>query len=204
MTAHARRRDLLALAALALAMLAAVQHYRRVLEATQVIERTGPGYARAAVQDALIGRTIDLGRLGIAPDPAEAGAEAPRRPALIWVLDLDRCQGCFDSVTEWAQLERLAEHDRHMVLTGEPTSDVLARLRVLRATSVVRNLRDSVTALLGPTLANTKLLVDPTGIILLADSRSSGQDCGWSFEAQVGALRGLGSAARIRPAVTKP
>ena len=50
----------------------------------------------------------------------------------------------------------------------------------------------------GPLLPNTKLLVDHTGVVLMADSRTAASDCNWNFEAQVGALRGTLTTSLIR------
>ena len=56
-------------------------------------------------------------------------------------------------------------------------------------------------AALDPLLPNTKGLVDESGTVLLTDSRAAASECGWSFEAQVGALRGVltGKVIRSQP-----
>ena len=63
--------------------------------------------------------------------------------------------------------------------------------RAVRDTEIVSMSKEELVAAVGPLLSNTKLLVDGSGIVLLADARSGGSECGWSFDAQVGALRGV-------------
>lgn len=148
---------------------------------------------RAIVRDRLIGRRITVDAWVAAPDPG-----GRHRPVLLWLLDVDRCPACFDSVVGWMDLERLADHDLLLILVGEVTPDVQARLRLLRRTTWTQATESAVQSVVGPVLPNTRMLLDSTGIAMLVDSRSSGQECGWSFEAQVGALLRLNPAARIR------
>jgi hypothetical protein len=82
---------------------------------------------------------------------------------------------------------------------GARTRGVAAQLRALRRTVVGQARREDVLAKLGNILPNTKFLLDAERIAVLVDSRASGKDCGWSFEAQVAAIRGLNSAQAIRP-----
>lgn len=63
---------------------------------------------------------------------------------------------------------------------------------------MVRIATDSVVLALGAVLPNTKLLIDDGGIVLMADSRSASSECGWSFDAQVGALRRIFTGETIR------
>ena len=70
--------------------------------------------------------------------------------------------------------------------------------RALRDTEIVSMSKEELVAAVGPLLSNTKLLVDGNGIILLADARSGGSECGWSFDAQVGALRGVLASHLVR------
>lgn len=179
---------------------AAVLHYHeRYTDAQEVVARTRGSFVRSSVQDRLIGTTIDLARLAGRPESRRSQLV---RPSLIWILDLDRCDGCFDTVVDWSELEQLADHDLWLFLTGRSTSDVELRLRVLSRTSIRWLSRDSIAAVLGTLHPNTKLLLSPNGTALMVDSRTSGQECGWNFEAQIGTLRGLEWESRIRPSPT--
>lgn len=147
-----------------------------------------PTYERAQIQDRLTGTTLNV-------EPYAGGAA---RPALVWFLDLDRCYGCLTDVVDWLHLEQLPGHDLRMFVSGTPSPDVAAPLRLLKRTRIVYVRDEEIHRMIGDVLADTKLLIDDTGIIRLADSRASGQACGWSFEAQVAALLGLPPARPIR------
>ena len=183
----------LTVAALVVAIAAIAATQLRLGESRRTIGRMSAPYARAVTQDRLMGRQLDLAALGVRRE-----ADTDRRPVLLWILDLERCVGCFDTVSEWKILEALDSHEPVVILTGPVTPDVRARLRVMPRTRPVLLRRDSVFAVTGPVLANTKLLLAGDGTVLMADTRSGGQECGWSFEAMVGAVLGLGSADRIR------
>jgi hypothetical protein len=150
---------------------------------------------RGLVQDRLTGRTIDLAALGIARPGA---ASDQRRPMVLWVVDLDSCSGCFDGVGAWSRLERLGSYDLFLILLGARTADVEARIRALRGTNVTDSRRAQVVRVLGPVLPSTRLLLDADGVAILVDSRASGQECGWSFEAQVASVTGVNSGRTIR------
>jgi Uma2 family endonuclease len=49
-----------------------------------------------------------------------------------------------------------------------------------------------------PDAGLVEVLLDSAGIAVLVDSRASGQDCGWSFERQVGTIHGVETARAIR------
>lgn len=168
---------------------------RRAEAARDLAMAMEPGYRRAQLHDVLIGTHIDLSALGLRTS-VEPGHEG--RFVLLWIVDLDRCVGCFDSVTDWVGLEAATDHSLYMLLLGDPTPDVEARLRVLERTTVSILPPDQVAAVLGPILPSTKLLVDSSGFVLDADGRSAGQDCGWSFEARFRALLAIGSSRLIR------
>ena len=70
--------------------------------------------------------------------------------------------------------------------------------RALRSTPAVATTSEEVRTTFGSLLPNTKMLIDAKGIILSADSRSTGSECGWSFDAQVGALRGALASELVR------
>jgi hypothetical protein len=205
---HATRgsflRELLACLALIAALGAWGLSVRRNAQTDVHLQRMSLPAARAQAQDRLVGTVVDVAALSGGMERRGDG-NVPHRPAIVWLLDLDRCSGCFDSVGEWTRLERLDDHDALLILIGDRTPAVDARLRALRRTEVRWTDRERVHDQLGPVLANTRLLLDEDGIALLVDSRAVGQDCGWSFEAQVGALKGLNSAWAIRQsAVRRP
>lgn len=187
--------DGITVAALLLALMVAGLSQRRTAVLRETIHQMRLSSLRAEAQDRLTGRRIDLPSLGL-DRPATRASEA--RPLLLWIVDLDNCDGCFDGVGEWTRLERLEDHDLALLLTGESAYGVQARLRALRRTLVRRVTHQTVLGSLGRLLPNTKLLLDSEGIAVLVDSRASGQECGWSFEAQVATIRGTRSARAIR------
>lgn len=189
-------REGITLLALLLMLLCGITVYRLYRGARQTLTNNGPTLLRAMTHDRLIGTKVALADLlGDAVNSAETVG-----PAIVWIVDLDGCMGCLDTVAPWLELEELAGYNLFFLMVGrdDPSSVVESRTRIFRRTMVMRNDRNSVFAVLGPTLASTKLLLDSNGFALLVDSRSSGQACGWSFEAQVGALLGLDTADRIR------
>ena len=86
---------------------------------------------------------------------------------------------------------------RHLLVFGEGEVPDHAR-RALRGTTITTASREEIETVLGPLLPNTKALVDHSGTILMSDSRAAASECGWSFEAQVGALRGVLASGVIR------
>jgi len=150
---------------------------------------------RANTEDQLVGRTLAL----LAINEPEADKAAPdAKPILLWVLDLERCSGCLDAVSQWTRLEQLLDYRFVVVVVGTPSPEARTRLRVMRKTRVVSASDESVTRMIGRRLPSTKLLLTGEGVVLLADSRAAGQNCGWSFEAQVGVLMGVLPPASIR------
>jgi len=190
---HALRIGLSVVAVLAVTSVA-IDAMRQHRVALGLIARLDHSAARAQIQDRLIGQRLDLSAL---LDDGVGEGQLDARTVL-WVVDLEECVGCFDSVVSWARLESARSHNLALVLIGETTPSVEARLRGLTRTRVQWAERKQVEAVLGPVLPNTKLLVTADGFVLLADSRYSGQDCGWIFDAQVGALAGVNEAHRIR------
>jgi len=152
------------------------------------------GAARNAIQDRLVGAHVDLGLLG------GAIANRPELTAdvLLWVVDPDLCGRCVaEGFGAWDALGADLALRRRLVVVGDGKLPEEAR-RALRGTEVVRVSRDSALLELGAVLPNTKLLIDADGIVLMADSRSASSECGWSFDAQVGALRGVLTGETIR------
>jgi hypothetical protein len=163
-------------------------HHAR--EARAVARFASAGYERSLVHDRLMGTKLDLEALG-------ADLE-PKRLVFAWFIDLDRCNGCFDTIADWQYLEESDEHSLILFAAGNVVPSVEKRLRALRRTAIVRTEMARVSNILGFVLPNTKVMIDATGTVLLVDSRYSGQECGWSFEAQAAALRGMEAARPIR------
>ena len=171
----------------------AVWRYARVRAELRV---AGEPSLRTLIRDRLLGKEVDLRGLGVArPSPESVDGQ----PVLLWILDLERCSRCVGAIAEWTQLERqLPDHVFALLVIGDPSPPLAALLRAPRRTVIVDTDRSSVFASLGPLLPSTKVLLDPSGIVVMVDSRASARDCGWSFEAQVGALLGVSSARTIR------
>lgn len=185
--------------ALLLALGVAALSVWRLARLRAVVVTLRIGGARVQTHDRLIGTAVDLAGFGVDSPPGATGHEA--RPTLLWILDLERCSGCFDGVGGWTRLEQLEGHDFILILVGTRTRAVDARLRALRKTQVMEAKREDVFAQLGSILPNTKLLLDAERIAVLVDSRASGEGCGWSFEGQVATLKGLDPARSIRARV---
>jgi hypothetical protein len=187
-----RRHEAFTIAALAITTLAAIRSHDLYEKARLRLETVAPSYLRSTIQDRLIGSRLDLDFVPI--------GESQRPYSLVWIVDLDLCEGCIDSVVEWTVLDRLDGYARYLVLTGSRSgaSVVRARRRALASTTIVPATREAVRSAVGQLLPSTKLLLDSTGVVLMADTRTSGQLCGWSFDAQVGALMGVTPVSRIR------
>ena len=145
----------------------------------------------ASVRDRLVGARVPLSFLALdEPDPGDAH--------LIWVVDLERCPSCLAGANPaWNALGEDASLRRHLVVFEEDGVPEAAR-RVLRGATVMSASREELDAAFGSLLPSTKLLVGGDGIVLLADSRGAPSECDWSFEAQVGALRGTLASGVIR------
>ena len=152
------------------------------------------GAARNAIRDRLVGARVDLVLLGGATTkPRESSADV-----LMWVVDPDSCGRCVaEGFGAWDALGADLALRRRLVVVGKGELPEEAR-RALRGTEVVRVSRESALLALGAVLPNTKLLIDDGGLVLMADSRSASSECGWSFDAQVGALRGVLTGETIR------
>ncbi len=187
-------RKVLDLAVFALVLCGAVAVWNTAAsnrELAATLQSTAPLAERSSVRDRLVGRAVSLSWLGLEePDPAEAH--------LVWIVDLARCQTCLSGrPAVWNALGDDDSLRRHVVVFD--TDDVPEDgRRSLRGTALTEARRRDVQAALGPLLPNTKLLIDGAGVVVMADSRAVGSDCGWSFEAQVGALRGTLSTGVIR------
>ena len=145
---------------------------------------------RSSVSDRLVGTVLPLSFLEL--DEAVTGDDH-----LIWIVDVQRCGTCLEgSVGPWNALAEDVSLQRHVVVYGDEGLPAVAQ-RTLRGTKVMSATRELASAL-GPVLPSTKLLIDGNGTIIMADSRANVSVCGWSFEAQVGFLRGIFSADVIR------
>ena len=155
---------------------------------------------RAMVVDRLVGRQISLDFLHETIGILD-GDRGPVEAWLLWIVDLERCANCLnEGFVVWNALAEDPSVSRHLLVLGEGKVPDHAR-RALRGTTITTASRAEVETVLGPLLPNTKALVDHSGIILMSDSRSTAWECGWSFEAQVGALRGAlnSNVIRIQP-----
>lgn len=152
--------------------------------------------ARTAIHDRLIGTRVPqllLGQLG-----QRATVATDKGARLFWIVDTDRCGGCLaEGLGAWNALAKDNMLARQLVLVGNAAMPEEAR-RALRSTPAIAITREEIRTTFGSLLPNTKMLIDGKGIILLADSRSTGSECGWSFDAQVGALRGALASERVR------
>ena len=168
---------------------------KRELAAT--LELTGTLAERSSVRDRLVGTAVSLSLLGLEdPDPADAH--------LLWIVDLTRCRTCLSGgVAVWNALGDDSSLRRHVVVVDDGEVPEGPR-RALRGTTFTTASRQAADAAFGSLLPNTKLLVDRTGVVVMADSRTAASDCGWNFEAQVGALRGTLAAGLIRSQHSNP
>lgn len=166
-----------------------VASHNRELRAALVA--TGLRADEAAVRDRLVGARVTLPFLSFdEPDAAEAH--------LLWIVDLERCPACLASASPaWSALGEDASLRRHLVLLEGGKMPQAARW-ARRGTTVTSVSAQEAHAAFGSLLPSTKLLVDGRGIVLMADSRASVSECDWSFEAQVGALRGTLATGVIR------
>ena len=161
------------------------------------LQLTTPLVERTNVRDRLVGTSVSLSSFDL-DRPDAAGAH------LLWIVDLARCRTCLNArVAVWNALGDDTSLKRHVVVFGDDDVPVEAR-RALRGTTFTIASRQDLEAAFGPLLPNTKLLVDGAGVVVMADSRTAASDCGWSFEAQVGALRGTLTAGLIRTQPLNP
>ncbi len=165
-----------------------IRHQNAVIQARDAVA------ARSVVHDRLVGARVDLGLLGGTPsESTESSGEV-----LLWIVDPASCGRCVvEGFGAWDALAADPELRRRLVVIGKEELPREAR-RAVRGTEVTRVSREEASLALGTVLPNTKLLVDHRGIVLMADSRSASSECGWSFEAQVGALRGVLAGETIR------
>lgn len=146
---------------------------------------------RSSVRDRLIGTVVPLSSLGL----EEATAADAH---LVWVVDVARCVRCLDrNVGPWNALAVDSSLQRHVVLYGAERLQ-LGALRALRGTKLTSASREELDSTLGPLLPSTKLLIDAAGTVVMADSRTIASGCRWSFEAQLGVLRGIFTTDIIR------
>jgi len=157
----------------------------------------GPLAERSSVQDRLVGTRLSLPTLD-RQAPSVDGRSGDGELRLLWIVDLARCPACFGvGLAIWNALAEDRSLRRHVLVLGDLEVADDAR-RALRGTTITSVSREEMDLALGPLLPNTKILVDGSGTVLMADSRAAASECGWSFEAQVGALRGVLTSGVIR------
>ena len=147
--------------------------------------------------DRLVGRPVPLDFLretvGI-PDDDRDVVEVH----LLRIVDLERCANCLTGgFAVWNALAEDRSVSRHLLVVGEGEVPDHAS-RALHGTTIAAASREEIETVLGPLLPDTRTLVDQSGTILMSDSRAAASECGWSFEAQVGALRGVLASGVIR------
>ena len=153
--------------------------------------------SRTAVHDRLIGSRMPLTLLG-KTEPPDSGSDTGVQKHLVWIVDTDLCGHCLtEGIGTWNALSSDPSLRLRLIVASGGVVPASAR-RGLRGTEIVSVSKEELVAALGPLLPNTKALVDGNGIILLADSRNAGSECGWSFDAQVGALRGVLASSTVR------
>lgn len=155
---------------------------------------------RTERRDRLIGTVVDITKL--IDGGVHWNARVADKPLVIWILDFERCDAWLAALGEWSRLERVEDHELGLLVIGEPSEHAAQSLRTLSRTHISRIDRKMVFSHLGPLLPNTKLLLDTVRVAILVDSRSTGSDCGWSFESQVGYFYGLNQSSSIRPAAS--
>ena len=158
---------------------------------------TAPLAERSSVQDRLVGTRVSMPTLH-QPATSVEDRSGDGELRLLWIVDLGRCPACFGvGLGIWNALAEDRSLRRHVFVLGDREVPEDAR-RALRGTTITSVSREEMDLALGPLLPNTKILVDGSGTVLMADSRTAASECGWSFEAQVGALRGVLASGVIR------
>jgi hypothetical protein len=150
---------------------------------------------RAQVQDAMIGNPFPVDSFPTWAPTNDEGAIG----GLVWVVRTEDCAGCLTGIADW---NRIASSDlvpTLVILVGADVDEqALARRILSTSTEIVSLAPEPGRAMFGWMLPSTQLLLDGSGVIISADSRASGQECGWSFAAQVGVHLGLLDGSRIR------
>lgn len=189
--------ELATMLALIVALALGAASFARLQAAEGRLEIVSASLSRLEIHDRLIGESLNTRRLMQDPLRLPAGR------LILWIVDLDRCEGCVDDLGGWRRLESLDGVELAVLYVVESDArDPGSPFRALHETVVERVTREAVSSALGSLLPSTKLLLDRNGTILLADSRRSG-GCSWSFDALVLALLEDGAPVTIRvPAET--
>jgi hypothetical protein len=185
------------LAALAGAMLWMLTSGRELRKAGAAVEWIEPIWQRSIISDRLIGSYFPPEILDL-PGWETNAAEGSVAGRLVWIIDPDRCFACLEAVASWNQVAVLPAVEAHVLILGPDWGPSLRSSSVLRSTKSRAATSAEIEGAFGELLPSTKLWVGLQGTILLADSRHSGQSCGWSLEAQVAAILGLGPSSWIR------
>lgn len=161
-----------------------------------VIQVAGGAADRLVVQDRLVGAEL---RLPFLLHHA-TGSSSDSGYSLLWIVDIERCATCLTGrFGLWNGLSRDESLTRHLLVVGLAEHEIPGNARQgLRGTRIKSLSREQALADFGPLLGNTKILVDHTGTVVMADSRQNALSCAWSFEAQVGSLLGIFPSEAIR------
>lgn len=155
---------------------------------------------RLRVQDRLVGGQVDLSfledTLAVTGDP-----RSNQDSHLLWIVDLERCPTCLGGgFAIWNELSKDPLLNRHLLVVGVREGAIPGHARrALTGTAIAFLSREQVEESFGSlSVPNTKMLTDGEGTVLMADARPVTSECGWSFEAQIGALRGVLGTRAIR------
>ncbi|MDT8368160.1 MAG: hypothetical protein RQ745_03060 [Longimicrobiales bacterium] len=165
--------DIAVVVALGTGLLSAIglTRYSRRLETA--LDAAATTHVRAAFRDRMMAAWVDLSYLDL---------DSVDRPTLYWHVDFDRCDGCFNSIATWNALAADARIRTVLSYSGTPDASGLRAIRTMTDTDVLPVPERDVQGTFGGSLASSKLLLDPAGVVLLADTRYGSQVCGWSFD----------------------
>jgi|GEM_PF-4043816 len=175
-------------AAMVVALLAGIYRLSEMSEYTDGLETALSASAvtqvRADFRDRAMGRSLDLDRLEI---PNSAGA------VLYWHIDFERCTRCFNSIATWNHLASSGRVLSVFSYSGTPDASALRAIHSMSGTEIREIPQTRFQEAVGASLASSKILLDASGSVLLADTRYGGQECGWSFDEA--AMRFLATAS---------
>ena len=192
------KREAIAWVSMAAILLAAGTAMRRLHVLQEQLRAARVAALRTETQDRLVGTKVRIDTIGRPGRQTSRSDSILDKSTVVWILDLERCDKCLAGIAEWERLERMSELNPQLIIIGDPTPTAAAYLRTLSRTNISHATRATVFATLGPLLPVTKMLIDQDGIAVSVDSRLSGQDCAWSFEAQLAYFLGTGAASSIR------
>ncbi len=183
--------EVVVLVALAACLGTAIRSIHRERVAGVHIDQLQRMASRSHVQDNLMG--AQFGSL-VASNPDGPDASKHR---LLWILDVERCLDCLKDLSPWWSLRDYPGLGREVWVVGDPSA-YDRELSTLGGNTAFKS-RLEVRELVGATLPSTKLLLDPSGVVVLSDARWSEASCAWSFEGVVRALLYRDNGSEIRP-----